>query len=58
MIKSWDVKALPLKETSSRDYEHSGGYKRDYTGASLLRLEIWIIGVEEILDLPCDLFKI
>jgi hypothetical protein len=46
----------PLKEISSRDYEHSGGYKRGYTGTSLQREKIWIVGAEEILGLPCSFF--
>jgi hypothetical protein len=45
----------PLKEISSRDYEHRGGYKRGYTRITV-REEPWIIGAEEILGLPCILF--
>jgi hypothetical protein len=52
MINTWDVTALCLKEISSRDYEHRGGYKRDDTRTSLWREKIQIIGAEEIHGLP------
>jgi hypothetical protein len=46
-----------LKEITSRDYEHGGGFqKRDYRRASSRREKIQIIGAEEILDLPCGFF--
>jgi hypothetical protein len=46
----------PLKEISSRDYKHQGGFIKDVTHASLRREKLRILGTEEFLSLPCSLF--
>jgi hypothetical protein len=40
-----------LKEISSQDYKHRGGYT-----PSLQTEKLWVLGTEEILGLPCSPF--